>query len=233
MPKKVYLDAGHGGNDAGAIGVNNAYEKNITLSVTLKVKALLEDHGIDVRLSRENDKYISLGYRTSDANKWNADCFVSIHCNAYNDVAQGLETFAYKSSTNNLATYIQDAILNTKSYTKNRGVKYASFYVLRNTNMRSALVELGFIDNKEDYSILVNKQNQLAEGIARGICKYLGIEFKTKSNPESDKPNVDDSDIFFRVVCGSFTERVNAEEQIENLKEKGIDSCFIAAYKKQ
>lgn len=233
MAKKVFIDAGHGGTDSGAVGVNTLLEKNINLSVATKVSELLKNQGIEVKLSRTNDTTLSLNQRTSAANSWKADCFVSIHCNAYNGAASGIETYSYNTSVNNLATKIHEEVLKTGAYIKNRGVKTAGFYVLKHTNMRAALIELAFIDNTEDAKILTQKQDVLAEGVARGICAYLGIEYKPVGEPEKPEEPVIDSDTFYRVVCGSYNNRLYAEEKIEELKALGINDAFIVIYHKE
>lgn len=234
MSKKVFIDAGHGGNDSGAVGVNNLLEKDINLSVAKKVYDFLKNQGVEIKLSRTNDKTLELNERTSDANSWKADCFVSIHCNAFNKEACGVETYSYSESTSNLAVNIHEEILKSKCYTKNRGVKNAKFYVLKYTNMRSCLIELAFIDNVEDAKILIEKQDELAEAIAKGICKHLGIEYKTDNKDNNTEiPPVNNTDTFYRVVCGSFSNRVYAEERIEELKKLGIDDAFITVYKKE
>lgn len=234
MAKKVFIDPGHGGNDSGAIGVNNLLEKDINLSVAKKVYNLLKNQDLDVRLSRDDDKTLSLNDRTSAANSWNADCFISIHCNAFNGEAFGIETYSYTTSTNDLATNVHEEVLKTKAYTKNRGTKTANFYVLRYTNMRACLIELAFIDNVEDSKILLQKQDELAQAIAKGICKYLGLEYKfiEDSDNTEDIPVID-KNTFYRVICGSFNNRVYAEERLEKLKELGMEDCFIDIYKKE
>ncbi|MDO7206322.1 N-acetylmuramoyl-L-alanine amidase [Paraclostridium bifermentans] len=107
-----------------------------------------------MKLSRTDDSTLSLDGRTSAANKWNADCYVSIHCNSFNNSASGVETFSYTDKTKNLANCIHEEILKTNAYTKNRGVKTANFYVLRKSSMRSCLIELAFIDNELDAKLL-------------------------------------------------------------------------------
>lgn len=233
MAKKVFLDPGHGGTDSGAVGVNNVFEKDINLKVAKKVQALLEKQGLIVKLSRDTDKTMSLSERTSAANSWAADCFLSIHCNAFNGTAKGVETFSYTTATNDLSVAVHSEVLKTNAYTVNRGTKTANFYVIKYTKMRSALIEMAFIDNKEDVSILNNRQDDLALGIAKGICRYLKIEYKPIAPPTPDpKPPIVDSNTFYRVVCGSFNNKVYAEEQIEELKAKGFNDCFIAVYEK-
>lgn len=190
MPK-VFLDAGHGGKDPGALG-NGLKEKDINLSVTLKVGNILTNHGVNVDYSRTTDTFLELADRAKKANDFKADIFVSIHCNAAENVnAKGVETYNYPNSTNGakLAKSIQDSIISSKVYTANRGTKTANFAVLRLTNMPAALVEMAFITNAEDTNILKSKQDELAIAIAKGILNYLGIKYKENpSNPDQGTP---------------------------------------------
>ena len=81
--KKVWIDAGHGGKDAGATG-NGLQEKDIVLALSLAVKKRLEAEydGVQVYLSRSSDVFLELAERTKKANAAGADILVSIHCNA-------------------------------------------------------------------------------------------------------------------------------------------------------
>ena len=181
---KVFLDPGHGGGDPGAIG-NGLQEKDINLSVSLKIGEILKRNNIDVEYSRTTDIFVNLTPRANMANGSNADIFVSIHCNSFSDPsAHGLETFGYIGSVKGaqLAKSIQDSLVRDKLYTRNRGVKTANFSVLRNTKMPAALVELAFISNAQDADILRTKQDELALAIAKGILNYLNIQYVDHSN---------------------------------------------------
>ena len=93
----VVIDAGHGGRDPGKIGLNGLYEKNVTLSVSLKLAALLRERGYEVHLTRTRDTLISLADRPHKANAWKKDrpatLFVSIHANSGVARAEGFETY--------------------------------------------------------------------------------------------------------------------------------------------
>lgn len=95
---KLYLDPGHGGTDPGAQG-NGIREKDIALDIAKKIKNILLAgyQNIEVRMSRENDMTKSLSQRTSEANSWGADFYLSIHCNAANGAARGYEDFIHNS----------------------------------------------------------------------------------------------------------------------------------------
>ena len=123
----------------------------------------------------QNDSLLTV---VSAANNWPADVFVSIHCNAAeNRAAQGAETFhiAGGAKSEKLARCIQSQIV-TSVPIANRGVKTAGFYVLKNTDMPAVLIELAFLSNDYDESILTDpmRQDEFARAIARGITDYFG-----------------------------------------------------------
>lgn len=176
--KKVFLDFGHGGKDSGAIG-NGLLEKDVVLSIGTKVKKHLERCNLQVNTSRNTDKTVSLEERCKLANNLGSNCFISIHCNsAEEENAKGLEVFSSTPKTTDLATILYNQLIEDNLYNTKRGVKNELFYVLKHTKMRAALIELAFLSNAEDSKLLKNKQNEFAESIAKGICKYLDIEYK-------------------------------------------------------
>lgn len=207
---KVYIDPGHGGNDSGAVGVRNVLEKNIVLEVGKKVIDILRNRGIEVKMSRTDDTFKSLSYRTHDANNWGADAFVSIHCNSSdNKTAKGLETFCYKFKYKKLAECVQNELLNDKLYTIDRGVKEGNWHVVRESNMPACLVELGFISNAEDTDLIEVKKNEMALAIADGICNYLGVKFNSN-------PPIQDT-MIYNIITGGFGTKENAQKQLEYL----------------
>lgn len=228
---KAYIDCGHGGADSGAIGKSkNVFEKNIVLEVGKKVEAKLKACGIETKLSRTNDITKSLGQRTSEANKWGADVLVSIHCNdATNIGAQGIETYCYKFKYRKLADNVHAELVNAKLYTKNRGVKEGNLHMVRESNMDACLVELGFINNEDDIKLLLNKQDEFATAIAKGICKHFGVPYK-----ETSKPNptpTPSKDTLYRVCAIAVTGESKANEEIEKLKKLGYKDAYKIAVK--
>ena len=191
--RAIFLDPGHGGSDSGAVE-NGVREKDLTLSVYNKVSSRLASLGYTVLTSRNTDKDVGLVSRADQANKSNADMFLSIHFNAGGrETAYGIETYYYKheqgyepeinkdnhnsperiEKSRKLANKIQQNLL-YKTGAYDRGVKRASFAVLRETSIPSILVELGFIDNQEEVNkIKTNEyQEKLADGIVDGIVEY-------------------------------------------------------------
>lgn len=218
--KKVFIDPGHGGSDSGAVG-NGLKEKDINLSVGLKVKKLLEERGVSVKMSRETDKAVNLSDRPAQANSWGADCFLSIHCNsASSNSAQGVETFHY-SSSDGLAQAVQSQIIaNTSLWHKNRGVKKQNFCVIRESKMMSALVELAFINNASDSQLLRDKQDGFAEALARGIIQYLGCNWDNVGTPGGGSS---DNDGWEQGAVGAYDPATKYIGQAYNLKGDSLN----------
>ena len=176
MGKAICIDAGHGGADPGAVGVTGVKEKDINLLVAQKVRDKLADDHLVV-MTRDKDTYLNLSRRVEVANEEGASLFISIHCNAFtNPKAEGIETFHYHSSTQGklLALEIQRSLVAVTDAI-NRGVKTASFQVLRDTAMPAILVELGFLTNEKEKKLLNTEkyQDTCAEAIVHGIKEYL------------------------------------------------------------
>ncbi|MCW6066062.1 N-acetylmuramoyl-L-alanine amidase, partial [Clostridium sporogenes] len=182
--RTIVIDAGHGGYDSGAVGPTGIKEKDVTLKVALKVGKILENNGIRVIYTRTSDNVSwpsnesqDLAARVAIANNNNTDLFVSIHANSFNGSAHGTETYYYDGSAKGkeAATAVQKELINSIGL-YDRGVKTAGYYVLRNTISPSILVELGFIDNRNE-EVLLNSdwfQQKCAEAIAKGI---IGTSF--------------------------------------------------------
>ncbi|MEO0867795.1 MAG: DUF3747 domain-containing protein [Cyanobacteria bacterium J06642_11] len=171
----IMLDPGHGGRDPGAVG-NGLQEKEINLFISRRVKSTLEQRGYRVAMTRNSDVELDLQPRVNIAERANATVFVSIHANAISlsrPEVNGLETY-YFSSGRSLAQSIQNSILRVTNL-RDRGVRQARFYVLRNTSMPAVLVETGFITGREDSNRFKSTaaREQIADAIAQGIIDYI------------------------------------------------------------
>jgi len=178
---KIWLDAGHGGKDCGAVGHadgKEVTEAEINLKICYHLSVILKSKGYAVRQTRGNDTYVGLTRRTTLANEWGADLFISIHCNgSANPKAEGNEVFHYPGSINGekLADLIDIEMSGRLDDDKDRGVKSANFAVLRKTNMPAVLVETEFISNPKwaEKLQLGSHQVAIAGKIINGIQKYL------------------------------------------------------------
>lgn len=173
----VVLDPGHGGRDPGAVGIGGLQEVEVVNAVTPEVAALLEQQGVQVVLTRADNRTLELETRVQVAERASADVFVSIHANAISmsrpDV-NGIETFHASSAGQILAAAIQDSLIEATG-SPSRGVKSARFFVIRRTSMPAALVEVGFVTGAEDAPRLEDPgyRRLLAQAIARGILQYI------------------------------------------------------------
>ncbi|MFP4015879.1 MAG: N-acetylmuramoyl-L-alanine amidase [Halanaerobiales bacterium] len=174
----IIVDAGHGGFDPGAIGPGGMQEKDLNLELALKTEELLKAAGYNVILTRDDDTFISLKERVEIANEKKALLFVSIHINSSNSsYSEGTETFIAPAKVTDsllLANLLQDEML-TRLKRPDRGVKRENFYVIKHTEMPAALVEIAFLSNPHEESLLGSDlfKRNAAEAISQGIIKYI------------------------------------------------------------
>ena len=175
----VVIDPGHGGQDPGAIGIGGIKESEVVLDVSKRVKKLLTEKGVKVRMTRNNEIDLDLPPRVSMANRTDADIFVSIHANASRGKRRdinGLETFYYSGWRGRLlAKKIQKQILKVSPGSPDRGVRQGRFFVIKNTKMPAVLVEIGFLTGRLDARRLEKSINRkrIAYAITKGILEYL------------------------------------------------------------
>jgi len=189
----LVLDAGHGGKDTGADGTTSngttIYEKNITLRIVQYAKGYLSKLPIQLYFTRESDVYPTLEDRVAFAKSKNASAFISVHLNASDGNGNGTETYYYNGTTTSTQspTKLQDSKLLaeciqkrelSKLNLKDRGVKSANYYVIKNNPMAAILTEVGFVDSKTDNAKLNDPywQEQAGKQIYLGILDYLKLQ---------------------------------------------------------
>lgn len=180
--KIIIVDAGHGGNDVGAYTKDMEYfEKDINLNIQKYLKKLLDKGDIKVYYTRLSDEKVYLNPRLDLGTALEPDMFISIHCNSSEYIpAKGSEVlYSTKHQKNlalksdKLASIILKELVDTAGL-ENRGIVNGdNIYIIGNSNVPIALIEVGFISNKEDLEFITKKANQklIAEGIYNGILK--------------------------------------------------------------
>lgn len=184
----IFLDAGHGGKDPGAVG-NGLQEKILNLTVTLEVQDILKRYGLITVMARTADEYLVLKDRTDKANRTaGVNLYVSIHHNNFtNPDARGAEFFrpikggvgavVAEYICNMYKAYVPIPIrgVKTKASESNSNIDY--HHVIRETKMPAVIVEGGFISNPDDAELLKNQEVLSAEAraIAMAILKWKGI----------------------------------------------------------
>lgn len=173
---KICVDAGHGGDDPGAIGTTpfRLEEKRVNLDIARLLEEELEARGQWVVMTRRRDRAVGLPARAAFANRLGAERFVSVHANAAaTAAARGMEVFHFPGSAagRRLAESVLNALLAAFPKHSDRGVKEANLAVLRLTTMPGVLVETEFLTNPTQLRFLADPANQqlLAVAIADGI----------------------------------------------------------------
>ena len=186
----VVVDAGHGGIDPGKVGVNDALEKDINLSIAMKLKSYLEQQDIKVIMTRETDMGL---YEESDSNKKVRDMknrlaimeeikpelVISIHQNSYpEESVSGMQVFYYETSTEGkqLAEIMQQTMIESLKPQKERTAKANdTYYLLKKTSAPIVIVECGFLSNHTEAKLLVSSdyQEKMAWAIHMGVLRYL------------------------------------------------------------
>lgn len=222
---KLFLDAGHGGHDSGAVG-HGSKEKDIVLEVCQRVDNYLAKHYPDIEclLSRNDDTFVELRDRTSRANRLKSDCLVSVHVNSASATsANGFESFIYTTDDETTKSYALQQKLHknlselwTSKGRRDRGQKKANFHMVREFKGAAVLVELGFIVNDKDAALLKSGAflQQNAEAIAEAVAQYAGATKRVKQ-----------SDTMYRVIVDGKQKGAYAvTENVVNAFEKAVQS---------
>lgn len=188
--RTVMIDPGHGGSDPGKIGINGSKEKDINLAISKELKACLEDAGIRVSMTREDENGL---YKDSDSNKKQADMrnrceiinnakadlTVSVHQNSYtSESVSGPQVFYHLQSAEGekAAACIQEALNSGLSISHPRKTKSNNtYYILKKTKTPVVIAECGFLSNYEEAEMLTTSayQKKVAKALCAGILAYL------------------------------------------------------------
>jgi len=170
----IMLDAGHGGDDNGAVW-GYAEEDDTNLSICYLLRCELEKENFQVYMTRERDEAVSLKKRVDMANDMRPDLFISIHCDAFhNTTVKGISTHVCikpSDKTLEIAGDIHKGLALEFSDHTNRGLKNSDFYVLRKTITPAVLIECEFISNPNMRKFLKEPENQIR--IARAITNSI------------------------------------------------------------
>lgn len=224
----IGIDKGHAiSGSVGASGILNEVTEN--RKIGNKLISTLKEMGhtvIDCSCDKANNSSEQLAGIKQKANAQKLDLFVSIHLNAGG--GHGTESYVYsgaypnKAQDKETARRVNSEVVRSCGF-RDRGVKEGDFYVLRETISPAILVEVCFVDSSEDSKKINTDKIAIAMAEAITKSKY------TPPAPPVSKPNT--SGTMLRVVCGTFSDRKNAEDQQAKLKKAGFDS-FLVTYNK-
>lgn len=213
---KVFLSAGHGGSDPGAVA-NGLKEKDINLTTLQSCNEILVRHGVTTVLSRTKDENDPVAEEVKEANASGAILAVSFHANAGG--GDGFEGF-YHSSNKDGKKLVTLAEKYVKQLGQNsRGAKVGDkLKFIRSTNMTAVLFESFFIDNSTDVKIgdTVDEQKKFGVAYAKAILEFLGIKYV-----ESTSSNT------YTVQVGSYKDNKNAKAMLKKVQAAGFTDAFI------
>ncbi|MDO4680365.1 MAG: N-acetylmuramoyl-L-alanine amidase [Aerococcus sp.] len=179
--KTIVIDAGHGGEDPGAIAQDNTtYEKNMTLNTAKATQKALEAAGAKVIMTRTDDTYVGLAERGELANKNNVDAFISFHYDSAEEkTASGTTLYYYHDHSIPMIQAIQAQLLEQGAL-PNTGYDYANYQVLRDTKMVATLIELGYMSNPSDVKVF--NQDSYYQKVAKAVVDGLTVYFNQKAD---------------------------------------------------
>ena len=198
--KKVFISAGHGGSDPGAVA-NGFKEKDLNLDIALACGDYLKAYGVNVKLSRTKDEDDGICQEAAESNAFGPDYTVSIHINAGG--GDGIEAWHQLDGSSKVlaenilaeAVKIGQNSRGAKTRANSNGTDYYGF--IRQTNAPAVIVECAFVDNAKDMEIIdtVAERKAMGVAIAKGILKTLGITEKPAETPKpSTTVTVDKND---------------------------------------
>ncbi len=249
----IALDAGHGGSDPGAV-YNGRQEKDDNLRLAMAVGKILQDKGVDVVYTRENDIYETPFKKATDANQAGADYFISFHRNSGENpnTASGVQNLIYQKggTSEKIAKEIQDNLVDL-GFRDLGIVERPNLVVLRRTNMPAVLIETGFINNNTDNNKFDEDFDDIAEAIADAILESTGVQtrsmetgmsetafseeepYRMPDSRISDVNNMEDADDecvcgkLFRVQVGAFKNRENADRLLATLLDNDFPAFIV------
>jgi len=231
----VAIDAGHGGVDNGS-SRKGVMEKEVNLEIAVRLSEKLQDMGYQTLMIREdNETAIPKRERVEMANAAEADIYISIHQNTYqendNEVS-GVETWYCGDSEGSLqlAQLVHDSIIE-KTGARSRDLQESDeLYVVREAAMPSCLVEASFLTNRAEREAIVTAeyQEKLAEGMAEGIQKFLnaaGVALPTPTPTHESKADTKTKTMYLTFDDGPSEE--NTSRVLDILKERDIKATFF------
>lgn len=226
--RTVFLSAGHGGSNAGAVAYG-IKEKDVNLITLLACQMVLERHDVTVVCSRTTDENDDVYEEVREANASGCEIAVSFHANASGSgKGDGFEAFYYSTSSKGkklaqlCEKYVKELGQNSRS------IKVGDhLYFVRKTSMPAVLVESFFLDNDKDNDIGDTVEEQRAFGVAyaKAILEYLGIAYQEEKPKE--EPKTETTNKLYRVQVGAYASKSNALAMKKKLNEAGFDAIIV------
>lgn len=236
MAIKVYIDQGHNPVNPNAGAEGNGYrEQDLVYEIGVLTSDILRANGYEIKLSRPTPTTqlgtsvtTSLATRVNEANAWGADYFVSLHTNAsVNPSANGAEVLVYRlgSAAADLAESVLEQLVLSTGVRARGVIARPGLYVLRKTQMPAILVEMGFITNPGDASLMANSPQLFAEGIADGIIDYVNRSIPASAIYVNENMQSEGDNAFSEEnLTDGVSDRPENEKMPENVTGEGREA---------
>lgn len=232
---KIAIDAGHGLYTPGkrclkSLDSSETREWRLNDRIADKLVKMLENRCEVMRVDdTSGGTDVSLANRVKKANNWGADFYISIHHDAGIAGGSGGGTTVYYYSNDKaretLARRLYDCVVGLTGLKGNRSnpVIKNGFYVIKNTKMAALLIENGFMDSKTDVPVILSESH--AEKTAQGILNFLVSEFNLSGSAPAEHNST--SGGLYKVQCGAFANKANAEALKNELKAAGYEAVIV------
>lgn len=200
---KVMVDPGHGGSQAGTTGLSGRREQDLNLDVARRLYKLLEQANARPMMTRFGDDTVGLHARPAIANAKGAHIFISIHANANGrpNSARGIETFYCHKRSYRLACAIHNQVVKELGAPDRRVRQRPGLVVTRETKMPSILLEIGYMNHREEDRLLgmPEYRQRVAKAIFNGILRYTGelaaLDSESAQAPPAEEGEIDAVDL--------------------------------------
>lgn len=213
---KIYLSPSSQHENPYAYGGTN--EAAQCMKIALAAADALKRSGFEVSVGGG-----TMYQRVPESNRWGADLHVAIHTNAANGKTTGTRCYAWKTGGDGFraAQAIFNVLAPITPGTSEGVFEQRGWYEIKNTKAPCAYVECEFHDVPETAKWIVEHTTEIGEAIAQGICSFYGVAYVPETPPEPETPAQ-----LYRVQCGAFSKKENAESLVARLKAAGFDAII-------
>lgn len=213
---KIYLSPSSQHENPYAYGGTN--EAAQCMKIAQACEAALKRCGFEVAVGGG-----TMYQRVPESNRWGADLHVAIHTNAANGQTTGTRCYAWKTGGDGFraAQAIFNVLAPITPGTSEGVFEQRGWYEIKNTKAPCVYVECEFHDVAETAKWIVEHTTEIGEAIAQGICGFYGVAYVPETPPETETPAH-----LYRVQCGAFSKKENAEALVAKLKAAGFDAII-------
>ena len=215
MSKKIYISPSSQPGNLYAVGNTNEQVQCRRIAAALKEK--LDRCGFATMAGLGGTMYT----RVAESNRWGAELHLPVHTNAFDGKVAGLRIMVARTGgeAEKIAQAIMDTLAPITPGTSDGISVQTGLYEITNSSALCVYLEVGFHDEPQEAQWIIDHTDEIAEAIARGLCKYYGITYGEEAPEQA---------AVYRVQVGAFRNRVLAQNLQKELKEKGYEAIIVS-----